>query len=803
MPRTSVEVDKSIWKELDTAYQRKCGRSSSQLVTQLNDSGKFERKEKKGELTDVISDRTINQFFKPDGKTKKLNGVYLNYLCEYLLEVESYPDAKEKFGVTDEAEVITVPVPVITKLDEQAYLPKYRAYVQRKCGFIRIPFTAMQQKQKLQNIYVNTRIREEVSSRKPKTLTQLQAELDGRVVSTASILDAPTLFSTYRRIMIWGATGSGKTTLLKDQILNCAASAGSIPVFISLIDYIKQHKAKGIGLEDAILQEFVLDTFEPTTVTYWSEEQLNAGNCFIALDGLDEVPVEVIPHIYDELEQFIDEFPNNAYALTCRFGGTEYPPQDFAEVEVAQWTSSQADEFIQKWFSGSAQSESVVEFLQALERNTSVSEFKKNPLLLTLLCQLHEEGYGIPQNQANILEDAVDFYMRKWDESRRIQREPILDKKLSRQRRRDLFAIIAASAMPKGKTFWESWELKAEIKDFIQKIPGVTASTIEVDAGQILTALEAQHGLLTKVAKDYYSFVHRSFQEYFVFQDIIMTIGQSVEKIEILIKERVLDPNYRNVFLLIAERQKDAEPLLREMAKYLTEIAKNDARIQQNFDWLEKITTQANVNTPAWRACVFSYDLETPAFLTANLPDVTRAEAQQVATNLRGFNVRFASTTAPTARINLVLRLAVIDKLVSDRAEGKQEDTFEVEKYDPAYKQYQENLKQEFCGLIHLLTDANVPGMEPSLQQLIDSFPASDASENVWQIWQTPFRAMTQQYLQLGHNHDVTAETIKTLNDYIYVAHLLSEILLQDIRCEQQTKQKLLNSLFLPYGAFS
>ncbi|MEM8642143.1 MAG: NACHT domain-containing protein [Cyanobacteria bacterium P01_G01_bin.54] len=809
MPRTSVEVNTNVWKALDTAYQRKCGRSSSQLVTQLNESELFTRKKNsKGELSDIMSDRTINQFFKPDEKTKKLNGVYLNYLCQYLLDVDSYPDAKEKFGVVDKNETISMPAPVVIELDEQAYLPKYRAYVQEKCGSIRIPYTAMQRKRELQSVYVNTRIREEVQSRKPKSLPQLQAEFDGKAVSTAPILNPQTVFSNYKRIMIWGATGSGKTTLLKDQVLSKVASSEQIPVFVSLIDYVKQNKADGIGLEDAILQEFVLENFNPATVTHWSENQLKSGRFFIALDGLDEIPADTIEYIYEELGQLVDEFPKNAYALTCRFGATEYPPESFAEVEVAKWTSEQANEFIKKWFSASAQLHSVDEFLQALEENTVAAEFKENPLLLTILCQLYEEGYGIPQNRANVLEDAVEFYMRKWDEFRHIKREPILEKKLSRQRRRDLFTIIAASAMPKGKTFWESWELKTEIKDFIKKIPGVTASSIEFDVDRILKALETQHGLLTKVAKDYYTFAHHSFQEYFVFQDIFATVGQSTEQITLLLQKHLLDSKYRNSFLLFSERQIDAEPFLRAMVEFLSNLVKDDERIQQNFSWIEKITREADVNTPAWRACVFSYDLDTPAFLTAKLSDVKRAEAQQLAANLREFNIRFASKTVPTSRIKLILRLAVIDKLVSDRAEnGEKKDVVESKgedafyEYDPIYKTYQKNLKKEFSSLVDLLSEADASAMEASFQQLINSFPTDSSSPDIWQTWQNQFSEMIQEYLDLGYNHDVTPESVKTINDYIYVTHLLSEILLQDIRCDQQTKQEILDSLFLPYRA--
>ena len=91
--------------------------------------------------------------------------------------------------------------------------------------------------------------------------------------------------------------------------------------------------------------------------------------------------------------------------------------------------------------------------------------------------------------------------------------------------------------------------------------------------------------------------------------------------------------------------------------------------------------------------------------------------------------------------------------------------------------------------------------MKIPFQKLIDTFPTDDSPPNVWQTWQSQFSSMIQEYLQLGYNHDVTPDSVKVINSYIYVAHLLSEILLQDIRCDQQTKQEILDSLFLPYKA--
>lgn len=370
--------------------------------------------------------------------------------------------------------------------------------------------------------------------------------------------------------MIWGTTGCGKTTLLKHWISKrISTSSTQIPVFISLVDYIKLSESRSINLIDAIVQELISGGFNGAEVAEWSRNRLQQGCFWIALDGLDEIPQARIGKFYDELEQLVQEFPKNHYILTCRVGGTEHPPRSFVEVEVARWEESQIEAFVNKWFTSAETPNLAREFLRDLKENTLTKQLAVNPLLLTLLCQLYENDYGFPRNQANLLEDAVELYLRKWDEFRRIERDPICDEKLTRQRRRDLFTRIAASAMPIDKTAWQRWELEDEIKRFMQNIPGVTDSSLEIDTQKVLFAIEAQHGLLIRTAKDHYEFTHRSFQEYFVVQDLLEEIGNDTQKLDEILNQFLHDRNYCNILLLLAERQRDAAPILTRLLFYL------------------------------------------------------------------------------------------------------------------------------------------------------------------------------------------------------------------------------------------
>ncbi len=797
MARTSVVVDKLIYQKLKLAYERKCGGSPSNLIDALDLNFP---KAKGGH---VVGERTLREFFKEDSQPK-ISPVTLNYLCKFLLEIDSYQDALQSLKNLD----VSTEIQSLVLSDDRlaSYLEDYQEYLHRKCGSVRIPY--MTHPRALPEIYVDCQLQEDLQSRRPRSLPELQSELENKKLSRLKSVNIEDIFRQHSRLMIWGTTGSGKTTLLKHCIsTRISISPIQIPVFISLIDYIKLSETRVISLIDAIIQELVSGGFNAPEAVEWSRDRLQQGCFWIALDGLDEIPQARIGKFYDEVEQLVQQFPKNHYILTCRVGGTEHPPRFFIEVEVAKWAEAQIKDFVDKWFTTAETPDLAGEFLHDLQENPLTQQLAVNPLLLTLLCHLYENDYGFPRNQANLLEDAVELYLRKWDEFRRIEREPIYDKKLTRQRRRDLFTRIAAAAMSIGKTAWQRWELEDEIKKFMQNIPGVTDSSLEIDTQTVLFAIEAQHGLLIRTAKDHYEFAHRSFQEYFVVQYLLEEIGNDTQKLDEVLNKHLLDRNYRNILLLLAERQRDAAPMLKHLLAYLQKIVvssieKGKDRVQEHLQWLQEITEAAKVSTAAWRACLCSYDLETPAFSRHSHTEAVRSEAQQLAAKLRRFNQLQDCLTPPTPRITLVLRLAVIARLVTDRAEGKTEEKLqELEKFDPAYRNYQENLKQYFIELRDLLTKAGVPEMARPLQKLSQAFPSEDAMPKVWEQWLEALNQVTKEYLSLGYAHSIDEEDLQTLNDYIYIADLVADMVLRDIYCKPEVKRQVVESLFLPVGS--
>ena len=816
MARTSVEVDQLVYKQLSDSYNKRYGQSPTAVVDALNqkfpDALQASKKDKPHSQKDLISDRTIRHFFN-GSKEPRLSLVNLNYLCRLMLggsyqdvldgslpkdnAIESEAHSTEFLNVMQTKEVDKIlKVPPL-----EDWLSDYQRQVRRQHGFVRIPH--MNKAKSLDSLYINAALSKDLRIRKKKTISQLLQEMEGKLESHYQIVAARDILSESSKVMIWGRAGSGKTTLLKDLVCNSSSLAEVIPVFISLAEYAKDVASGNSGsLIEAIekYMERLLRKCKYTLAREAVEHYFLEGRFFIALDGLDEVPNQYVLQVEDKISHLVKTYPDNHYVLTCRFGSDHSVPETFTEVEIADWSQAQIYGFVKKWFSDSEEKEVARDFVKELESNSVVSDVARNPLLLTLLCQLYEDGYEFPRDQAELIEDAVELYIRKWDSARRIKRDPDFEKKLSRQHRKDLFSEIAYISMVEDRPFWQRWELEDETRHFIENIPGVTDATLEQDTMTILHALEAEHGLLVRVSKESYAFSHRSFQEFFAFLHIFSQYGQNTEAIQQFLETYLLKRHFKTVLLMLIERQRDAEPLLTFIQQKMQALVQAHPTVQEWLTWLDAVTREAEVPTAAWRACIATFDLETPMHFVAN-PTIDRIRAQRLAENLRSFNQKHDRLTKTTPRIRLVSRLAVIYKLAMDRAAGKTVDLDFLGKFDSIYQNFQERLRDVFVDLVALCDEAKLPELSEGLQMLLKDFPEEATSEQDWAIWAEKLQKELQAHLNEGYGHPVTSEDEAAVDDYIYLAGLLTEVVLGDARCSGSVRENLLESLFLPISA--
>ncbi len=156
---TTIIVDQKILEQLKQAYAEKFGSSPKLLITELNHI----YQDKKDSLKDVISDKTIRNFFNntEPGKMQEKN---LNFLCGVLLGYESYQAALRQQAALEKLEQ--------PHLDVNAqWVERYQEYINTKCGTMKV--LTMTQPVQLDSIYANVNVLENVKSKKQKTIEEL------------------------------------------------------------------------------------------------------------------------------------------------------------------------------------------------------------------------------------------------------------------------------------------------------------------------------------------------------------------------------------------------------------------------------------------------------------------------------------------------------------------------------------------------------------------------------------------------------------------------------------------------------
>ena len=416
----------------------------------------------------------------------------------------------------------------------------------------------------INDIYVETKVWNDLnySRRKEKNNSDEPVKVNGSKIQG---IDAIRLNS---KLIILGKPGSGKTTFLKYIAQNNELSLelDVVPILITLRDYAYRSQQEKLQL-DAYIQ-YVLDQHDITE----SETQtiLNQGKGLILLDALDEVPISQDNSICREIIDFIAKYRKNRFVITCRNAAEPFKLEDFVQVQITDFDGDQAKQFIEKWFkedktlfpynqeslnlakeklTRQVEAQSVSNKLKINRRRIndlrSINELTKTPLLLTMLCHVVAEEGEIPRGRLDLYKKSVDIMLKEWDAERGISRERLDG--LTTEKIKVLLSKIAIQAHSKHAPVISQWEIESIILQEYQEYEP------KLDSLAVLQFIESQCGILVSSGLGKYSFRHQTFQEYFTALSIIELIDDSAKLSDYLTSERIVDPSWLEVFVLVAE----------------------------------------------------------------------------------------------------------------------------------------------------------------------------------------------------------------------------------------------------------
>jgi hypothetical protein len=497
------------------------------------------------------------------------------------------------------------------ELDELVRRVREKRYskIQDQCSTLRI--LDVEQEIGTHDLYIDINVLAEIPCYKHKGLPELLQNLNpdeidrfglGKRLERVPGLKA---VEQHGKLMMLGQPGAGKTTFLQHIAIECNQGrfqGNYVPIFIRLREFTEDAKDAG----DFSLFNYISHEFGCCRISQPDEtltKLLDDGRALILLDGLDEVPERHREEVLRQIRKFVNS-SRNQFIISCRIAEGLSRFKNFTNVEVADFTLEQIDQFARKWFITFAKQSKcneqeglrkATEFMEKLNENNRIQELAVTPLLLTFICLVFQHKDDFPTKRSELYEEGLSILLNKWDKDRGIERDEIYHD-LSQYYKTKLFSYVASVTFAQPPYYlFEKRIVQRHIADYLGKLPNANPNMEELlfHSEAVLQAIGIQHGLLIPRSKTIYSFSHRTFQEYFTARSIVTSSDQQALK---QLLKNIANPRWREVFLLITEMLPNADDLLEQMKQQVDRMLDSEGNdnLQKFLQWVREKPVPCN-----------------------------------------------------------------------------------------------------------------------------------------------------------------------------------------------------------------
>jgi predicted NACHT family NTPase len=692
----------------------------------------------------------------------------------------------------------------ISSVDElvQEVRQKVSASIQKQCGWMRI--LDMTHPIGLNDIYTDVSILEKITGRRALEIAQLLDKCNPEDFDRFGLYKVPekrvpglAAVEQNSKLMILGKPGAGKTTFLKRIAIQSNLGqflADRVPIFITLKAFAEEPQQP--SLFEYINDQFALNDISDQEIT---KTLLKQGRAIVLVDGLDEVRQVDNDRVIREIEKVSTRYDDNYFVITCRIAANEYKFERFTEVEVADFDEKQITEFANKWFQAKDPIKAQ-QFVEKLEQNPRIKDLTTNPLLLTLLCLLFGESTDFPSNRSDLYQDGVDVLLKKWDGTRRIERDLVYNK-LSLKRKQDLLSKIALETFEKGNYFFKERLVEEYISDYIQNLPDAQTDpqALLLDSKAVLKSIEAQHGLLVERARGIYSFSHLTFHEFFTARNI-----DSQQTFQQLVNH-ITDKRWREVFLLTVGILKNSDDLLLLMKHRIDELIATDDKLQQFLTWVEEKSrsVETHYKPVVVRAFYLDYYLSPTLYISLSLCPYRQPDYdlyQTLAYSL-GFDQGRNQGRGRSFDLSISLGFDFIFKSLT---------YLSLDLYLNLTLDLSLDLSRIFnlSRILNLSLDLDLSlELQQSLQQLKYQLPSTRVDDEEafkhWgqekrAAWTEQLRAVMIEHRNIGHDWQFSDQQKQLLQQYYDANQLLADCLNSECYVSRDVRQHIEDTLLLP-----
>ncbi len=320
------------------------------------------------------------------------------------------------------------------------------------------------------------------------------------------------VLENYPRILITGEAGSGKTTLCKHIALRTIQAGIKLPIYIEF---------RSIPPTVVEFEEFIYSYIfrsADSEIRRFFESSLYAGEFIFILDGYEESPKEIRYRLLDSLESFIAKYSKNNYILSSRAGTELELNALFTTFYVNPLTQEDIFSFIRLLDSNTYDVEGITNFI--FTKHNYLSEFAKNPLLLTILILIQSHHIEIPDKKSLLYSNVFEFLYQGHDRYTKTGYVREKSSGLSKDQLEKTIEILAYTSYFTDKLIMSEGEILNNLEQ-VKKVLNLG----DIDTPRILYDLSVTLNVLSKDALNY-CFNHISFQEYFAGKFISELDGQ-------------------------------------------------------------------------------------------------------------------------------------------------------------------------------------------------------------------------------------------------------------------------------------
>jgi hypothetical protein len=328
----------------------------------------------------------------------------------------------------------------------------------------------------------------------------------------------------HQLLAILGPPGSGKTTLLRHAALQLTGPKSTrqesgLPDAVPVLVFLREVAPLLSGATPPSLVDAVAASTRGHELDRgWLSRALAERRCLLMLDGLDEVAdIAARVALVRWIEDQVAGHPGNRWIVTARpFGYQSNPLAGFTALSVQPLRRAQIESFLANWYlanevmAAQKEDEGVVmkavegatDLLARIDRSPDLVRLAVNPLLLTLIANVHRWRSSLPGRRVELYAEICDVFLGKRHEARG------LASALTPSQKKLVLQTLAWHLMATRRRELPEDEACGVVNAVLERVsPGTPP-------GDFFRTVQSGSGLLLEREAGVWGFAHKTFQEY-------------------------------------------------------------------------------------------------------------------------------------------------------------------------------------------------------------------------------------------------------------------------------------------------